>query len=273
MESARLVDCAGRPRSPATQPGYNRGRPPRNKGLRYPPDPPTVEEIIAVMRSAGDGPDAVRLHGVIVVLWRAGLRVSEALALAESDLDRVRGAIQVRHGKGGRRREVGMDRWAWEQLDHSLNVRAGLPIGALFCVLRGPTRGRPCSAAGVRVQLRNAAIAAGVRRRFAPHQLRHAHAVEMSREGVPLVVIQRQLGQRRPRGHLRVLARDRQHRDRAPRPRAPRTDDPCGQRTSASGLSQTSQGPRRLARPTGPRPADPRRSSTHRPETPAHAFR
>ncbi len=42
--------------------------------------------------------------------------------------------------------------------------------------------------------MRNAAVAAGVRRRFAPHQLRHAHAVEMSREGVPLVVIQRQLG-------------------------------------------------------------------------------
>jgi site-specific recombinase XerD len=35
---------------------------------------------------------------------------------------------------------------------------------------------------------------AGVRRRFAPHQLRHAHAVEMAREGVPLNVIQRQLG-------------------------------------------------------------------------------
>jgi len=146
------------------------------------------------MRAAGDDPDGIRLRGVIVVLWRAGLRVSEALALAESDLDRVRGAIQVRHGKGGRRREVGMDRWAWEALDPWIDLRAGLPIGALFCVLRGPTRGRPCSAAGVRVQLRNAAITAGVRRRFAPHQLRHAHAVEMSREGVPLVVIQRQLG-------------------------------------------------------------------------------
>jgi integrase/recombinase XerD len=46
----------------------------------------------------------------------------------------------------------------------------------------------------MRTQLRNAARAAGVRRRFAPHQLRHAHAVEMSREGVPVVVIQRQLG-------------------------------------------------------------------------------
>jgi site-specific recombinase XerD len=46
----------------------------------------------------------------------------------------------------------------------------------------------------VRVQLRRAAGQAGVRRRFAPHQLRHAHAVEMAREGVPIVVIQRQLG-------------------------------------------------------------------------------
>ena len=35
---------------------------------------------------------------------------------------------------------------------------------------------------------------AGVRRRFALHQLRHAHAVELAREGVPLIVIQRQLG-------------------------------------------------------------------------------
>jgi site-specific recombinase XerD len=69
-----------------------------------------------------------------------------------------------------------------------------LPAGPLFCVLRGPTRGRPCAPAGIRSQLRSAAGAAGVRRRFAPHQLRHAHAVEMSREGVPLLVIQRQLG-------------------------------------------------------------------------------
>jgi site-specific recombinase XerD len=35
---------------------------------------------------------------------------------------------------------------------------------------------------------------AGVRRRFAPYQLRHAHAVELAHEGVPLNVIQRQLG-------------------------------------------------------------------------------
>ena len=87
-----------------------------------------------------------------------------------------------------------MDRWAWEQLDPWIALRATLPVGALFCILRGPTRGRPCAPAGVRAQLRRTAQAAGARRRFAPHQLRHAHAVEMSREGVPLLVIQRQLG-------------------------------------------------------------------------------
>jgi site-specific recombinase XerD len=194
MQSVSLFDCAARRRSPATLSSFHQGRTPRNKGLRYPPDPPTVEEIIAVMRAAGDGPDGIRLRGVIVVLWRAGLRISEALALAESDLDRRRGAVLVRAGKGGRRREVGMDRWGWEQLDPWLELRATLPVGALFCVLRGPTRGRPCAPAGIRGQLRRVAQAAGVRRRFAPHQLRHAHAVEMSREGIPLLVIQRQLG-------------------------------------------------------------------------------
>ncbi|MDQ3676822.1 MAG: hypothetical protein M3401_08490 [Actinomycetota bacterium] len=49
-----------------------------------------------------------------VVLWRAGLRISEALALSESDLDESRGAILVRHGTGDKRREAGMDQWGWE---------------------------------------------------------------------------------------------------------------------------------------------------------------
>jgi len=104
MCSVALLDCAGRRRTPATLSGPHRGQPPRNKGLRYPPDPPTVEEIIAVMRAAGDRPEGLRLRGMIIVLWRAGLRISEALALAESDLDRTRGAVLVRRGKGGKRR-------------------------------------------------------------------------------------------------------------------------------------------------------------------------
>jgi len=153
-----------------------------------------VEEIVAVMRCAGDTPHGPRTRTLVVLLWRAGLRISEALALAESDLDAARGSVLVRQGKGGKRREVGMDRWAWQHLHPWLEIRVGLPIGALVCVLTGPTCGRPWSAAAARAALRRLAVRAGVRRRFAPHQLRHAHAVEMAREGVPLNVIQRQLG-------------------------------------------------------------------------------
>ena len=64
----------------------------------------------------------------------------------------------------------------------------------LFCVIDGSTRGRPWSATAARAQLRRLAAEAGVRRRFAPHQLRHAHAIEMAHEGVALNIIQRQLG-------------------------------------------------------------------------------
>ncbi len=194
MQSA-LHDTSGHHRSPVTMPGYHQGRAPRNKGLRYPADPPTIEEIIAVMRAAGDRREGARLRALIVILWRAGLRIGEALALSETDLDRTRGAVLVRRGKGGRRREAGMDRWAWEQLQPWIEIRASLPVGALLCVIRGATAGRRWEQSAARKQLRRTAASAGVRRRFAPHQLRHAHAVEMAHEGVPLVVIQRQLGQ------------------------------------------------------------------------------
>ena len=194
MTVSAVLDAAGGGARPRRMPGYHAGRPPRNKGRLYPADPPTVEEIVAVMREASDDRHGYRLRALIVVLWRGGLRVQEALALGERDLDPRRGSLLVRNGKGGRRREIGMDAWGWEQLRPWLAARLELPVGPLFCVIDGPTRGRPWSSANVRVEFRRLAAQAGIRRRFAPHQLRHAHAVELAREGVPLNVIQRQLG-------------------------------------------------------------------------------
>jgi site-specific recombinase XerD len=122
-----------------------------------------------------------RLRALIVLLWRAGLRISEALALQESDLDRSRGAVLIRRGKGGKRREVGMDRWAWEQLDPWLEIRRQLPIGAMLCVIHGPTAGRRWEASAARKQLHHAASAAGVRRRFAPHHYADLSVMPMRR--------------------------------------------------------------------------------------------
>ncbi|MGN6167924.1 MAG: tyrosine-type recombinase/integrase [Solirubrobacteraceae bacterium] len=153
------------------------------------------------MRVAGCGIHGDRIRALVVILWRAGLRINEALTLAETDLEPRRGSILVRQGKGGKRREVGMDEWAWEHVERWSRHRIALPIGPFLCVVDGATSGRPWSQTGARAELRRLSVMAGVRRRFAPHQLRHAHAIEMAREGVP------------PTGHPTPA-----------RPRAPRRD-------------------------------------------------
>src|SRR4051795_3307203 len=99
------------------------------------------------MRQAGTTTQGLRMRALIVVMWRAGLRIGEALALSESDLDERRGSLLVRHGKGDKRREVGMDDWGWEQLHPWIQRRLELPVGPPVCVARGsparPPRGPP----------------------------------------------------------------------------------------------------------------------------------
>jgi integrase len=63
--------------------------------LGYPADPPRVDEVIAVIRAAGDRAYGHRLRGLMAILWRSGLRIQEALALTEGDLDDRRGSLLV----------------------------------------------------------------------------------------------------------------------------------------------------------------------------------
>jgi hypothetical protein len=127
----------------------------------------TVEEIVAVMRAAGETTHGQRLRGMIVVLWRAGLRISEALAPAEADPDPRRGAVLV----------AAAARSAWTSapggaaaavVDRPLQ----LPVGAPLCVINGPTRGRHWSIAAARAQLRDTAAVAGVSPRTARRRAR-----------------------------------------------------------------------------------------------------
>lgn len=98
------------------------------------------------MRHAAHARYGNRLNGLIVVLWRAGLRINEALSLTESDLEEQRGSVLGKHGKNDRRRRVGMDAWGWTALAPWLAERAALPVGPLFCVIVGPTAGHAWSA-------------------------------------------------------------------------------------------------------------------------------
>ena len=75
------------------------------------------------MRTVGGRADGHRLRGPIVLLWRARLRISEALGLAENDLDAGRGSILVRRGKG-----VGVARSAWTVVIPASRVRVSGPL-------------------------------------------------------------------------------------------------------------------------------------------------
>jgi hypothetical protein len=120
----RLLNAAGRGRSPVTLPRYLAGRPSRNKGLRYSPDRPTVGSSPSCA-SPATAPTGPGRRALLVLLKRAGLRIHETLTVAEHDLNRRLAAILVRHGTGGRRREAGMDWWGWEHLRPGSNCGWG----------------------------------------------------------------------------------------------------------------------------------------------------
>jgi site-specific recombinase XerD len=120
------------------------------------------------MRQAGQDRHGLRIRALIAVLWRDGLRISEALALNETDVDPGRGLRSSVGGKGDKCRGAGMDPFGFDQLAAWLARRISLPPGPLFCVIDGATRGRRWSATSARGELRQLAVDAGVRRRFAP---------------------------------------------------------------------------------------------------------
>lgn len=203
-----LVDRRGLPRTVATMPGYGRGRRNPSKGRQYTPDPPRPEEVAAFievlarpwskMENRQGALSRERLYAATVTLWRTGMRISELLDLHERDLNRNDYSIAIRHGKGNKFRLIGMDEWGWEILNAWITgPRRELPPGPVFPVVSGATAGMSWSAADVRRQMHRAAHRAGIPRRWHPHGLRHACAVEMWREGIDVFVISRQLGHSR----------------------------------------------------------------------------
>jgi site-specific recombinase XerD len=107
------------------------------------------------------------------------------------DLDA--GTITVLHGKGDKRRTVGIDAGASALLARWIERRQALGIGPrspLFCTLVG----EPLMPSYVRAMLQRLANRAGIEKRVHPHGLRHARASELMMRGVPVPIIQRALG-------------------------------------------------------------------------------
>ncbi len=196
MPSSVLID--GRRRSAITLPGYRLGMKPANYGQKYPAEVLTREEVERLLAACSRrGPTGLRNRALIVTMWRAGLRVSEALALRPKDVDLDYGTIVILHGKGDRARTVGIDPQAAAVIDAWVRRRRELrvgPLAPLYCTLSGETKGRRVKDSYVREALKDLARKAEIEKRVHPHGLRHTHAAELAREGVPVHIIRKQLG-------------------------------------------------------------------------------
>ncbi len=158
-----------------------------------------VDEVAAILQSAGSGDDpavALRDAALLELLYATGARVSEAVAL---DVDDIAAPSVVRlRGKGGKERLVPVGRLAQEALEAYL-VRGRPPLMAaarpaggapLFVGRRGARLSRQAAWAVIR----SAAQRAGVTSEVSPHTLRHSFATHLLDGGADVRVVQELLG-------------------------------------------------------------------------------
>jgi site-specific recombinase XerD len=179
-------------RTPRWKPGAkSKNRKPKR---RFPPEVLTDSEVRALMDACGPYTmTAVRNRALIAVLYRSGLRISEALALYPKDIDFASGAIRVLHGKGDKSRTVGIDTGAIEYVQQWLEVRQRWNVNGchpIFCSRSGQRLGEGY----IRRLFPSLGRMAGIQKRVHPHGLRHTHAAQLREEGVDVGIISKQLG-------------------------------------------------------------------------------
>ena len=146
------------------------------------PDAPKLREVDALLeRVEGDSPLELRNRALLELLYSAGLRSAEAVALDLSDVDFEREAVHV-HGKGGKERVVPLGEQAALRLARYLrDARPKLVRGAVDALFLS-ARGRRLDTSTVRRLIRH------------PHRLRHAFATHLLEGGADLRTIQDLLG-------------------------------------------------------------------------------
>ena len=166
------------------------------KGL---PRPLAVDDCNVLMNAAEtqDASSELRDVAIAELLYGAGLRVGELVALDVRDVDLTRGEVRVQ-GKGGKERVVPLPGAARAALAAWLapRRRPGVLGEPLFVALRA-RRGeapRRLDARDVRRRLAKRALAAGLADRVHPHRLRHSYATHLLDMGADLRAIQELLG-------------------------------------------------------------------------------
>jgi integrase/recombinase XerC len=142
-----------------------------------------------------DGAQRLRDRALLELLYGAGLRVGEAVALDVRDVDLLAREVRVL-GKGRKERVVPLPQAARQALGAWLESRRGPGYQSepLFPALASRGAKRRLGARSVRKILGRRAIAAGIADRVHPHRLRHSYATHLLDMGADLRSIQELLG-------------------------------------------------------------------------------
>jgi integrase/recombinase XerD len=173
--------------------GQVKGQAAPNAGQHYRAEPLTLAEVGLILAQCSTrAPTGIRNRALLTLLYRSGLRISEALALKASDVNLAKHSIRLLDPKAGEAQTRGFHPSADDALARWLDTRKtlGLRHGSLFCTLDGG----PVSDDYVRGLLRRLARKAGVDKRVHPHALRHTFAVGLEAAGTPVTVISKLLG-------------------------------------------------------------------------------
>jgi len=144
---------------------------------------------------AGEGTVAVRDRAALGLLYGAGLRRAELVALDAADVSLAPEAAAVRvHGKGNKERSVPLPTWCVPLVSAWLSIRGSEP-GPLFVALRrnGKLTDRRFSDDAVVLLLQRRAAGAGVAA-TQPHNLRRTYVSRLLDEGVDVSSVQRLAG-------------------------------------------------------------------------------
>jgi site-specific recombinase XerD len=183
--------------------GSVKGQVPANAGKEYPAEVLTTEEAAQIIGQCSVvSVTGIRNRALLMLLYRSGLRITEALNIRPIDVDLAHHSIRVLATKSRKAQTRGFHPSVDDALARWLDTRKGLGFKKgtpLFATLDGA----PLSPQYVSQMLKRLAAQAGVERRVHPHGLRHAYAAELERSGVRLLQISRLLG------HSSVAVTDR----------------------------------------------------------------
>ncbi|MBF8288100.1 MAG: integrase family protein [Candidatus Rokubacteria bacterium] len=143
------------------------------------------EEMVALFTAIAN----LKHRAIAMVIYSAGLRVSEAAHLLVGDIDVGRKAIRVRQGKGRKDRYAMLSDQIVEML--AAYREAVRPDAWLF---PGDIPGRPISTRAVQRAMARARQKAGLVKGVTPHTLRHSFATHLLEDGVHIRAVQLLLG-------------------------------------------------------------------------------